>query len=55
MLDMTALGVVLHGFVAADRPTADAAWRTALAGRVLAAWGFSALRADDAVLVADRL
>jgi len=54
-VDMTALGEALHGFFAADRPAADAAWRKALAERQLAAWGISALRADDAVFAADRL
>lgn len=53
--DMTALGEALHGFFAADRPTADLRWRTALAERLLASWGVSALRAGDAVVAADRI
>jgi hypothetical protein len=53
--DMAALGEALHGFFAADRPKATPAWRKAAAERLLAAWGVSALWAEDAVLAADRL
>jgi len=54
-VDMTACGEALHSFFAADRPKAEPAWRKALADRLLAAWGVSALRAEDAVIAADRL
>jgi ATP-dependent helicase/nuclease subunit A len=53
--DMAALGEALHGFVAADRPKADPSWRKALAERLLSTWGVSTLRAEDAIVAADRL
>ncbi len=53
--DMEALGEALHGFFAADRHGADSRWRKALAERRLSRWGVTALRAEDAVLAADRL
>jgi ATP-dependent helicase/nuclease subunit A len=53
--DMQRVGEALHGFFAADRPTAVMEWRLACVRRLLATWGVTELTAEDAVRAADRL
>lgn len=52
--DMRTVGEAVHGFLAADRPGAEMAWRVALARRLFGAWGVTALAAEDVVGAADR-
>lgn len=52
--DMRLVGEAVHGFFAADRPTAALSWRQALAERLLAAWGVSQVASGDLVAAADR-
>lgn len=52
--DMMLVGEALHGFMAADRPSAPQAWREGLARRLLDAWTVAALVPQDLVGAADR-
>lgn len=53
--DMAILGEALHRFLAADRADAERTWRMALAERLLAAWGVTALDPTACLEAADRL
>lgn len=53
--DMAILGEALHRFLAADRADAERTWRKALAERLLAAWGVTALDPTACLEAADRL
>jgi ATP-dependent exoDNAse (exonuclease V) beta subunit len=52
--DMWLVGEAVHGFMAADRPSAPLAWREGLARRLLEAWQVTALAPEDLVSAADR-
>jgi ATP-dependent helicase/nuclease subunit A len=52
--DMRLVGEAVHGFLAADRPSASRAWRESLARRLLDAWQVTALAPQDLVSAADR-
>lgn len=52
--DMRLVGEAVHGFMAADRPSAPQPWREGLARRLLDAWQVTALAPQDLVGAADR-